>query len=255
MDAIRDAVNDVFGNKSQDATSAGDRRHQRRLLPHRRRQGPGERVDRLDHQPPQAALPRPLLPLLHAHRVRPLQAGIEPLRGGHRGHRGPRWAAGRDRLQAHAGARRRASSRARSSPASTATPIAGKDADAVTTKISGPAGTKVTLTIESRDGRAARGHPDPAGGEHPAGRRAHRDGRRPQGRLRPAGRVLPRRARRAPQGGGEPLPAGRPGSRPRPARQRRRPAHRGRAGLEHLRPPRRDRLDPRAHPEAPRPSR
>ena len=30
--------------------------------------------------------------------------------------------------------------------------IAGKDADAVTTQIRGPAGTKVTLTVESRDG-------------------------------------------------------------------------------------------------------
>ena len=33
-------------------------------------------------------------------------------------------------------------------------PIAGKDADAVTARIRGPAGTKVTLTIESRDGKS-----------------------------------------------------------------------------------------------------
>ena len=59
----------------------GDRRHPRRLLPHGRRRGPGERVDRLDHRPHQEALPRPVLPLLHAYRVRPLQAGIEPLGG------------------------------------------------------------------------------------------------------------------------------------------------------------------------------
>jgi carboxyl-terminal processing protease len=32
--------------------------------------------------------------------------------------------------------------------------IAGKDADAVTSQIRGPAGTKVTLTVESRDGRS-----------------------------------------------------------------------------------------------------
>jgi carboxyl-terminal processing protease len=33
-------------------------------------------------------------------------------------------------------------------------PIAGEDADAVTSRIRGPAGTKVTLTIESRDGKS-----------------------------------------------------------------------------------------------------
>ena len=80
----------------------GDRRDQRRLLPRRRRQGPGERVDHLHHRPPQGALSRPLLPLLHLLRVRPLQTGLPSLRGGGQGERGPSWAAGRDRLQAHA---------------------------------------------------------------------------------------------------------------------------------------------------------
>ena len=134
-------------------------------------------------------------------------------------------------------------------------PIAGKDVDTVTGQIRGPAGTKVTLTVASRDGTSRNvtltrrevnipqvvGHIETVNGVK-------------LGYVRLAG-FFPGAHGELRKEVGEPLLAGRPGPGARSARQRRRAADGGGARLEHLRPERDDRLHRMAAPRAPRPSR
>ena len=120
--------------------------------------------------------------------------------------------------------------------------IAGSSSEESTTKIKGPAGTAVRLTVRS-----------PKGGPHvitlkraqvdiPVVRSEMRQAGRAQDRLRAARELHLRRPRSGRRRGAQAAQGRRPGCRARPARQRRRPAQRGRDDLVDLHPGRQDRL-------------
>ena len=173
VDAIRNGVNDVFGNKSQDATS----------------QAIGVIHDDYFHTVDNKDLENASIASIIAHikqryhdrfshyftksEYDRFKQGSSLSGVGIAVNEVPRRPPRRDRLQEHACARGAGIEPGEVITGVNGHSIAGKDANAVTSEIRGPAGTKVTLTIASRDGSSRDVTADSPGGRDPAGHRAH----------------------------------------------------------------------------------